>query len=233
MARSKRKTKRVKRRTQEQRRRATQDAILKAAIALLVDKGYAQFSTIAVAKRAGISRGARENYYRTKYDLIAAAWGAALMRAKEHARLLARRDNASGPIDRFLRDSQSFFLSRDYMAMLELSVAARTEPALSRIFYALYKEHRKSHDDIWIEALACDGYDRARIEAFVDMTNYLLRGLALTSVWQKRKQSFRAALDDWHRIASFYLAPRARRDEGYDGKKRPAGMTRRAIRSKR
>ena len=78
--------------------------------------------------------------------------------AKEHARLLARRTNDAEPLDRFLNDSQSFFLSHDYMAMLELSVAARTEPALAKVFHRLYREHRQGHDDIWIETLAELGY---------------------------------------------------------------------------
>lgn len=230
MTRSKANAKEPKRRTQEQRRRATQDAILKAAIALLVDNGYARFSTIAVAKRAGVSRGARENYYRTKYDLIAAAWRAALIRAREHARRLASGANASEPLDRFLRDSESFFLSHDYTAMLELSVAARTEPALSRIFHTLYKQHRQSHDDIWIEALVQAGHDQAKVTAFVDMTHYLLRGLALTAVWDKRKKGFRSALNDWRRIAPLYLELDARKGGHRSGKKtrpaKPAGRTR-------
>lgn len=196
------------RRTQEERRRATQAVILKAAIELLVDEGYARFSTIAVAKRARVSRGARENYYRTKYDLIAAAWRAALVRAKKHARRLARDADASDPIDRFLQNSHSFFLSRDYMAMLELSVAARTDPVLSRIFHTLYKEHRKSHDDIWVDVLEQKGYARSDVETFIGMTNYLLRGMALTSVWQKRKATFHAALQKWRSIAPLYLKRR-------------------------
>jgi AcrR family transcriptional regulator len=199
-----------KRRTQDERRRATQEAILKAAITLLVEEGYAKFSTIAVAKRAGVSRGARENYYRTKYDLIAAAWRAALIRAQEHARRLARRTNAAQPLDRFLRDSQSFFLSHDYMAMLELGVAARTEPALSRIFNRLYKEYRHSHDDIWIETLTAAGYDPGRVATFVEMTNYLLRGLALTSVWRKDKKFARDALAEWRRTAPGHLGPKTK-----------------------
>lgn len=201
---------RPKRRTQDERRRTTQEAILKAAIELLVEEGYAKFSTIAVAKRAGVSRGARENYYRTKYDLIAAAWRAALMRAKEHAQKLAKRSNDTDTLDRFLSDSQSFFLSHDYMAMLELSMAARTEPTLSRIFYRLYREHRQSHDDIWIDTLSAAGYDRARVAAFVDMTNYLLRGLALTTVWQKNRRFTRDALAEWRRAAPAYLEPKTK-----------------------
>jgi len=204
------KAQKPKRRSQDERRRTTQEAILKAAIELLVEEGYAKFSTIAVAKRAGVSRGARENYYRTKYDLIAAAWRAALIRAKEHARHLAHRPDAADPLDRFLSDSQSFFLSHDYMAMLELSVAARTEPAMSRIFHRLYKEHRQSHDDIWIETLIAAGYDSARVAAFIDMTNYLLRGLALTTVWQKNRRFARNALAEWRRTAPAILGPKTK-----------------------
>lgn len=212
-------------RTQDERRRTTQGAILTAAIELLVEQGYARFSTIAVARRAGVSRGARENYYRTKYELIAAAWRAALMRAKEHARKLARGKNASDPIDSFLRDSESFFLSHDYMAMLELSVAARTDPKLSRIFHALFEEHRESHDDIWVEALVKSGYDRARARAFIGMTNLMLRGMALTSVWQKA--GFRSQLAQWRRLAPAMLADKAPQRRK---KERPARTGGRALR---
>lgn len=203
-----------RRRRQEERRRATQQAILRAAIELLAEEGYARFSTIAVAARAGVSRGARENYYRTKYDLIAAAWRAALVRAIAEAGALARRTTgADDPLERFLQDSRSFFLGRDYMALLELTIAARTDPALGRIFHDLYREHRQTHDDIWIDTLVAAGYPRARVERFVEMTHYLLRGMALTSVWQPRAAAYRRALEAWRRQAPAWLtgAPRKRR----------------------
>jgi hypothetical protein len=133
---------------------------------------------------------------------------------------LARGKNASDHFDRFLRDSESFFLSHDYMAMLELSVAARTDPKLSRIFHALFKEHRQSHDDIWVDALVASGFKRTRVKAFIDMTNLLLRGMALTSVWQKG--GFRAALAQWRRIAPAMLGAVAVPEK----KKRPAAKGR-------
>jgi AcrR family transcriptional regulator len=194
-----------RRRTQNERRRATQKAIMKAAIEILVEDGYARFSTIRVAERAGVSRGARENYYRTKYDLIEAAWRAALARATEHARRLARRASAADSIDRLLSDSQSFFLSRAYMAIMELVMAARTDPDLARIFHMLYREHRPVHDTIWVEALVREGYARRQVESFVDLTNYLLRGMALTSTWENRKPRFRAAIAEWRQLAAVYL----------------------------
>lgn len=199
------------RRTQEERRRATQEAILQAAIDLLVGEGYARFSTIAVAKRAKVSRGARENYFPSKYDLIAAAWRAALIRAQEHARELARDLGGGSSMERFLRDSESFFLSRVYLALLELQMAARTDKKLSKIFHALYDEYRQSHDDIWIAALVQEGFARARVKAFVRSTQYLMRGMALTAVWHVPHADFRAALREWRELAPHYLEPVRRR----------------------
>lgn len=199
------------RRTQDERRRATQEAILEAAIDLLVEEGYARFSTIAVAKRARVSRGARENYFPSKYDLIAAVWRAALIRAQEHARELARRLRGPATIDRFLRDSESFFLSRVYTALLELMMAARTDPRLARLFHHLYDEFRQSHDDIWIEALVKEGYRRPRVQALVRSTQYLLRGMAMTAFWQASHASFQSALRDWRALAPLYLTLDTRR----------------------
>ena len=73
------------RRSQEQRRQDTQERVLKAALDILAEEGYARFTTTAVAARAGVSRGAQENYFRTKTDLIAAATRYAMDSATAHA----------------------------------------------------------------------------------------------------------------------------------------------------
>jgi AcrR family transcriptional regulator len=195
------------RRTQEERRRATQQAILEAAIALLVEEGYARFSTITVARRAGVSRGARENYFRTKYDLIAAAWRAALERAEHRSQRLASGIGGSpDPVGRFLTSARSFFLSPDYLAMLELSMAARTDRRLARIFHALFRDYRKRHDEIWIRALQEAGYERRSIERFVELANCLLRGMALTSAWKLPPSFGRAPFDELQKLAPLLLA---------------------------
>jgi AcrR family transcriptional regulator len=196
------------RRTQDQRRRETKDKILRAAIDLLVEKGYANFSTIAVAARAGVSRGARENYFRTKYDLIAAAWRAALDRAGQTSQGLASGvKNSSDPAGQFLESARSFFLSRDYVAMLELSIAARADARLARIFRSLFKDYRKRHDDIWIHALQQVGYQRRDIEKFVDLANSLLRGMALTAAWKLPPARAGSPLEELHRLAPLLLMP--------------------------
>lgn len=193
--------KRVPRRTQEQRRRDTQEAVLEAAMTVLIEDGYEKFTTTRVAKTAGISRGAQENYFRTKNELIVAATRYTLTRAAEQARRLAARNARSAdPVAAFLANSKSFCFSPTYLALMEMVTVSRRNPALAKVNTPVVREFRNILDTIWIDALCEAGYVRRSVEPFVKMTHYLLRGMAFASVWQSPKSEYPAILEDWHRI---------------------------------
>lgn len=193
--------KRAPRRTQEQRRRDTQEAVLEAAMTVLIEDGYEKFTTTRVAKTAGISRGAQENYFRTKNELIVAATRYTLTRAAEQARRLASRNARSAdPVVAFLANSKSFCFSPTYLALMEMVTVSRRNPALAKVNTPVVREFRNILDAIWIDALCEAGYVRASVEPFVKMTHYLLRGMAFASVWQSPKSEYPAILEDWHRI---------------------------------
>jgi AcrR family transcriptional regulator len=195
------KLKRVPRRTQEQRRRETQGAVLEAAITVLIEDGYEKFTTTRVAKAAGVSRGAQENYFRTKNELIVAATRYTLTRAAEQARKLASRNaRSSDPIEAFLANSKSFCFSPTYLALMEMVTVARRNPELAKVNTPVVREFRNILDTIWIDALCEAGYERRSVESFVKMTHYLLRGMAFASVWQSRKSEYPKILDEWRRI---------------------------------
>lgn len=59
-----------RRRTQAERSAGTRDALLAAAIEALHEQGYAATSTMLVAEKAGVSRGAMLHQFRTKADLM-------------------------------------------------------------------------------------------------------------------------------------------------------------------
>lgn len=200
------KSSRLQRRTQEERRRDTQNAILKAALEVLITDGYDGFTTTRVARTAGVSRGAQENYFRTKDELILAATRHALSEATEHARALASgAARSKDPVTKFLTDSQSFFFSRNYLALLEIIVVARHNPTLARINTPVVREFRHLLNAIWIDALCEGGYERASIESFIKMTHYLLRGMALTSLWQPQTSEYRVLLAEWRRMGTHEL----------------------------
>ena len=72
------------RRSQEERRRSTKLAVLRAVLDLLVDEGYLKLTVADVAERAQVSRGALSHYFRTKQDLVVAAdtaWLKTMIRA--------------------------------------------------------------------------------------------------------------------------------------------------------
>src|SRR5258708_34641176 len=63
------------RRTQAERREATRTALLDAAIDCLVEDGYANTTTRAIAKRAGVTPGALQHHFSSKAELLAEAVG--------------------------------------------------------------------------------------------------------------------------------------------------------------
>jgi AcrR family transcriptional regulator len=190
--------KRVPRRTQEQRRHETRNAVLNAAMTILIEDGYEKFTTTRVAKVAGVSRGAQENYFRTKNELIVAATRYTLTRAEDEARLLAARNAGSAdPVETFLENSKSFYFSPTYLALMEMVAVSRRNPALSKVNTPVVRKFRNAVNAIWIDALCAIGYERRGVASFVKITHYLLRGMAFASVFQSRKSEFPELLETW------------------------------------
>jgi AcrR family transcriptional regulator len=220
-------------RSQEQRRRETQAAILSASIELLIEAGYAGFSASRVAARAGVSRGAQEHYFPKKIDLIAAATRHAMVEAVEHARSLAQRGSRSAdPVAQLLIDSEHFFFAPLYRALMETMIAARSDRALSRVCYPIVRDARIALNQIWTDTLRNAGYSRQSAQNFVELTHYLLRGIFLVDTWLPYDIDRSKILNAWRR-----LAPIALRLGVSDSKRSvrppPSGPRKRRRRSKR
>ena len=201
-----RSTRQKPRRTQAQRRHETQAAILSAATRLLIKEGHLGFSASRVASMAGVSRGAQEHYFPTKNDLLAAATRHAMEAAINHARSLAKRATRSTePVEKFLMDSEHFFFSPVYRAMMEIVLAARSDRALSRVCYPIVQEARLVLNGIWIETLRTAGYPRKNAQQFIELTHYLLRGIFLVDAWLPYKIHRAASIGAWRRLAPAVL----------------------------
>src|SRR5262245_54559757 len=122
------------RRTQEQRRIATREKVARAALDTLLDVGYAEFTTVKVAARAGVSRGAQENHFPTRLELIGAAARLVMEQAASDARSMASRAEKSHRIlETYLEDAQAFFFSSSYFAMTELAFGAKSDRQLAEV----------------------------------------------------------------------------------------------------
>jgi AcrR family transcriptional regulator len=192
------------RRTQEERRRATQAAVLAAALEVLINDGYTNFSASAVATRARVSRGALERYFPTKNDLLVAVTEYAMDTAVAHAeRLAARRGKRT--IERFLLDSGHFFFSPVYRAMVELAIAAANDKALAKKHGPIVARARESLNRIWLDSLDAAGFRRQSAERFIVLTHYLLRGVFLVDTWLPYKPNRQAVLKAWATLAPTIL----------------------------
>lgn len=167
------------RRTQAQRRAATQTALLEATIDCLVDYGYVNTTTTKIAERAGVSRGAQVHHFPTKAGLVAEAVRYLAARRVEQlsSRLTSLRPGEEGIGDMLdlLWEAHSGAV---FDATLELWVAARTDPELREPLVRLERDVTATMWELGREVLGA----RTEEPGFrddMDLTLATIRGVAL------------------------------------------------------
>lgn len=177
MAKKKRHAKRL---SQPERRKRTQDRLLRAAIELLIERGYSNLTLDIVSKRAGVSRGAQTNYFPTKRDLLLATIRQVVTEGMPNPLpRLPKSPTATDVLDAFIAESRRFFLSPRFTAMIELHVAGRHDPSLADELESLQRKARRAMDDTWLNLFVTAGVSRKDAKDIVEMTDNFFRGIAL------------------------------------------------------
>jgi AcrR family transcriptional regulator len=118
---------------QEERSAETRRRLMEAAVACLYERGYAGTTTIEIASRAGVSRGAQLHHFPTKDELVVSALEYLFdLRARESRNLVAEIPPGSPEQRlRWLVDlNWRIFKGPTFYAWLELVVASRTDAKL-------------------------------------------------------------------------------------------------------
>jgi AcrR family transcriptional regulator len=135
------------RRTQQQRREATRARLMNATLESLIDCGYYGATTLDIERRAGVSRGARIHHYPTKASLLAAAVDHLYDQVSSSYELVfggAEPGTSDAQRARMgLRRLWEMFRGRDYSAVVELTVASRTDDELRTCLQAVGLHHRE------------------------------------------------------------------------------------------
>ena len=92
--------------------------------------------------------------------------------------------------------------------MLELAIAAASDPALAARHSPIVIQARRRLNRIWLDSLAAAGFPRARAERFILLTHYLLRGVFVVSTWLPYKTNRRAVTRAWSELAPALLEAR-------------------------
>ena len=110
---------------------ATRAALLDAALECLVERGYAATTTVEVARRAGVSRGAQLHHFSSKAELLTAAVDHLLERRRaEFRKAFADTEPGAAQLDSAIDLLWSMFQGPTFVAWVELWLAARTDPEL-------------------------------------------------------------------------------------------------------
>ena len=184
--------------------------ILDAAVACLVEDGYAGASTLAVQARAGVSRGRLLHHFPSRAELLVAAADHLATTKLEEVRLRAAALMADGPtgrerVDRAIDLMWATFQEPPFWAATELWTAARTDPALRA---ALRAEERRLRAAM---TAVGDGIGARRSPAspiYPELTELLftsMRGVALLYAFERRPAETDPHLPLWKRLAARLL----------------------------
>jgi AcrR family transcriptional regulator len=154
--------------------------ILDAALDCFVTLGYARTTSDRIAQRAGVSRGAMVHHFPTKQGLIQAAIDHLCARRIESFRAaISAIGTAEDRAERGLDAYWSHLTGPLFAAFQELVVAARTDPDLA----AVLRPATARFDEAWYRT-ACEIFpewqaDRRLFDLAMDLTQFLLEGMAL------------------------------------------------------
>lgn len=133
------------RRTQEERSSTTRARILEATLECLAELGYAGTTTIVVAERAGVSRGALLHHFPTRAALISAAVQFLFARLTErYERAFAKVSPGVERVGAAVDLLWELFQDARLTAVLELYVAARTDIELRRELAPIADRHHEN-----------------------------------------------------------------------------------------
>ncbi|HWV61685.1 MAG TPA: TetR/AcrR family transcriptional regulator [Sphingopyxis sp.] len=168
------------RRTQAERSAGTREVLLAAAIEALHEHGYAATSTILVAEKAGVSRGAMLHQFRTKADLmtfvVEAVFEAELQHYSENLR------DVTDPRERFLAYPEMAWevLSRPSgVAVLEILQGSRSDPQLCEMLAPVQARIEKEALEFTHLAAAEDARGAM---AVMRLVVWAIRGLSIAQV---------------------------------------------------
>lgn len=184
---------------QQDRSRATRESLLDATIESLADVGWHGTTVVAVAARAGVSRGAAQHHYATRDDLVRAA----VERVSDGLGATIRRKAASRNVDDrigstldVLAETWSETAGR---AAIQLWLAASADPALRDLVLPLEQRFNRDLFDIAVELLGADP-EQPQVAERVRLTLDLTRGVGIGALLRPELQRRKADLANWSAV---------------------------------
>lgn len=190
----------------QQRSDVTRTTVLDAAIRVLVERGYAGASTVAIQTEAGVSRGRMLHHFPNRDALLMAAVGhLARTRIEE---LPAQVRWPDDPVERISMATDigwSTFHQPYFVASMELWIAARTNPRLQAALLPTEREIGQTVRRAVAGFLGPELTWRPRYPELYPILLTSMRGTASTYLIDRRDPTTDPMLDLWKSMIATYL----------------------------
>jgi len=193
----------------QQRSADTRLKLAQATVDLMVERGYAGLSVTDIQRRAGVSNGARVHHFPTKSDLVIAAVAQFLQHGNRSGGERAR--GAAKPravLRAMIEDLYALYFEEFFLPAMESAVAARTDRVLAKGLHPVVAEYHRTNRGIWRGALQRAGYSKRDAVFVYELCKWVMRGMALTSVWHPTPAANRKFLADLERALLRAVSPR-------------------------
>ncbi|OCK59237.1 TetR family transcriptional regulator [Bradyrhizobium sp. LMTR 3] len=159
---------------------STRERLMDAAVECLIERGVAGTTTLAVQRKAEVSRGALLHHFPSHATLLAASV-AELVKRNERAVLHSRAElrASSDKLETAIRSLAFAARQPAYLAELELWAVARTDNVLKQALIAAERAAKRDLERVYTSLFG----DWANSEAYddvVSLTLHLVRGLAVS-----------------------------------------------------
>jgi AcrR family transcriptional regulator len=151
---------------------------------LIIEVGLEGASTVEIAKRCGVSRGAMLHHYATRDELLIDTAQHFWQKARDKVSVLADDMSAgrTGVSDFVERLYDDVFRANSIATMLELMVAGRTDSVLGRAVSDILTNLFHSYEELGERAFAPRGVPPEKIRVIVTLIVCALRGLRMQNI---------------------------------------------------
>jgi AcrR family transcriptional regulator len=189
------------RRTQQERRDETRLKLVRAAIEVLANRGGANFTTAAVAAKAGLTRGAIQYHFDTPKDLLRAA---VAQIADDMSQVLDADALLKLPLDEridcIVEAYWNGFRSANYVAFLEIAIQGRHDPDLSEAITDALHERGEERSTTWLAVFSDTNVSPEDVLAWRESLLITLRGLAVTQMIHGSKAAAKQQVNEFKAI---------------------------------
>ena len=194
-------------RTQEERTAATRARLVAATLDVLLAKGYAATTTVDIAARAGLTRGALSHHFAGKDALVVEAFDRHLTLVAGEIRSYAAlvRDGTLSLGDLIDR-VWTIMSGRFFMLTLEEITAARHNEALRLQLAERTRVFHGELDAIWRHFFSDTGLNDLEVEVMLNATLCLLRGMGVQTVLRDDPVYYRRLLRFWKAVLGEQIA---------------------------